>query len=852
MQRRLLWCLIACLSLGWSAQAATDGGAREDFEGTTSPDPWSFSNGGEFPGASGSFSRSPEAAHAGRLGGRLQFDFTHGGRYVAAGWRLPAAELTNGSTGVELWLRRPEGSDFVFRYTDGAGQTFQKTVDCPGGRWTHVTIPFDGWAVHWGGANDGRVRGGPQSLAFNVDRGEETTGALWLDDLRLVNRPFGATVTTWPAYRFVPAEGWRSWTEGNGGASHLEGAALTADFSHGAAAVHLVPPDHALPGDVRKIRLRLRGSGQPHPVRLELRTHFMTFMKTIGEFAGTGEQELVMDAPPGPGWEWRDGENDGKLHGPLRLGEIRLGGGGSADRCEIELREILIDGSTPRGRECLLVAETRGEGKSAEWVARLRAVSPEPIHGRLGWVLRDWDGAQIGSGEREMVAPARAEAVEQVVPVPPEATAGRRFVEAEFQFEREDGETAPARAVWLAPMERGRDARLDPESPFGMGVYLNRYGGDAGGLELMERAAEMARDAGVKWSREDFSWERIEPARGRFEWAYYDRLVERARRNGISVYAIVGYWTHWTKPYTAEGIEDYTRFLRALVEHYKGEIHEWEIWNEPNIFFWQGPKDLYAELLRRSYAVVKEVDPGARVLGLSTSGIDREFIARMLELKAPFDVLTIHPYRTRLNDQVFIQDLKDVSDQARRADGTRRPVWLTEMGWATHQPHNTQRQDFTPTTLRGQAELIARSYLCAIVSGVEPRTFWYDFRNDGDDPVYFEHQMGIMTQDFRPKPAYAAYAALTGVLEGKRLVGRVVAAPGVLAFRFQRPDGGGETIAAWSPRTDARFALPDEAGAPPRWVRVNTLGERRELPAGARDVDLRRGAPVYLIKEPRP
>ena len=38
-----------------------------------------------------------------------------------------------------------------------------------------------------------------------------------------------------------------------------------------------------------------------------------------------------------------------------------------------------------------------------------------------------------------------------------------------------------------------------------------------------------------------------------------------------------------------------------------------------------------------------------------------------------------------------------------------------------------------------QAELIARTYLCSIVSGVEPRTFWYDFRNDGTqflvDPV---------------------------------------------------------------------------------------------------------------------
>ena len=161
----------------------------------------------------------------------------------------------------------------------------------------------------------------------------------------------------------------------------------------------------------------------------------------------------------------------------------------------------------------------------------------------------------------------------------------------------------------------------------------------------------------------------------------------------------------------------------------------------------------------------------------------------MLELQAPFDILTIHPYRTHLNDLAFIEDLKKVSDQVKLPDGKRRPVWLTEMGWATHTPHNTLRQDFAPNTLRAQAELIARSYLCAIVSGVEPRTFWYDFRNDGDDPIYFEHQMGIVYNDFSPKPAYLAYATLTRVLRGKRLVGPVSAPQGVLAFSF-KPTAG--------------------------------------------------------------
>jgi hypothetical protein len=363
----------------------------------------------------------------------------------------------------------------------------------------------------------------------------------------------------------------------------------------------------------------------------------------------------------------------------------------------------------------------------------------------------------------------------------------------------------------------------------------------------MEQTARMACEAGVKWSREDFSWSRIEPEKGRFEWDYYDRLLACARRHGITVYAIVGYWSRWTKPYTDEGIGDYVNFLKELVKRYGKEIRQWEIWNEPNIFFWQGPKDLYASLLKRSHAAVKELDPSAEVLGLSTAGIDFPYIERMLGLGAPFDILTIHPYRRALDDRAFIDDLKRVSDLVRLPDGRRRPVWLTEMGWATHFPHNAFGQDFAPNTLRAQAELIVRTYLCSIVSGVEPRTFWYDFRNDGEDPFYFEHSMGILFRDFRPKPAYVTYATLTRVLRGKRLAGPVEAGEGIFAYRFvPAAQEDSSVIALWSPERDATVEVPvGETGV----ERMNAVGETRELKPdqGKARVDLRKGAPVYLL-----
>ncbi len=847
--------LVALLSLPWLgslALAAETGLQLEDFEGGYEGARWTFSSGAEFPGATGSFERATEAAHEGQFGGKLAFDFTGGGNYVGAALRMPEGGPSAKAawTGLRLWLKRPEGNDVVFRYSDSAGQTFQKPVECIADRWVRVTVTFNGWTGHWGGTDDGKVRGGPSMLAVLMEHGLQTKGALLFDDLRLVNVQEAVARVSYPAYRFGAEEGWQTRADGNSGATRLLGRAWTADFSKGARSLSLWVADHVLLGSVERIRLRMRGNAKGHPVRLVLRTHFMTFQKMVGEFHGEGEQELVTDAPPGPGWEWRGGENDGKIHGPLRLGEIRLDAGGGSEVCTLDLLEVVVEASCPADKRCVLLAEGRNAGADSCFVAHARGLSDEALDGELNWVLRDWEGTEVGRGKHALTLPAKCEPVEFNLPIKEEERARRKFLEAEITLDVPGQEVAPVRAAWVAQWNEKGDAVLEPESPFGMGVYLNRYGGDAGGLALMERAGVMARDAGVKWTREDFSWGRIERQRGQFDWTYYDNLVACARRNGITVYAIVGYWSRWTKPYTSEGVDDYVHFLKELVRRYQNHIKQWEIWNEPNIFFWEGPKDLYAELLTKSYAAIKDIDPGAQVLGLSTAGIDHKFIARMLELQAPFDILTIHPYRTHLSDLGFIDELKKVSDQVRLSDGTRRPVWLTQLGWAPPPPHNALRQDFVPNSLRAQAELIARCYLCAIVSGVEPRTFWYNFRNDGDDPIYFEHQLGIVYSDFRPKPAYIAYATLTRALRGKRLVGPVSAPPGVLAFRFRHePGASGETIVLWSPQADALVELPT---ATQRVTRVNGIGEQSDLhaQAGKVSVELKKGAPVYLLFPP--
>ena len=200
----------------------------------------------------------------------------------------------------------------------------------------------------------------------------------------------------------------------------------------------------------------------------------------------------------------------------------------------------------------------------------------------------------------------------------------------------------------------------------------------------------------------------------------------------------------------------------------------------------------------------------------------------MQQLQAPFDVLTIHPYRSKLVESEFISELKRASEMAVLPGGKQRPVWITEMGWTTYTPHNSWVQEgFLPTPLREQAELIVRTYLSCIISGINPKVFWYDLRNDGTDPHNFEDNIGIMYKDFSPKPAYIAYSTMTRTLKGMNFIKSLSVAEGVYSGLFEdEHDNNSKVIAIWSPSEDKNVAVEVNSDIVKL---INTVGEITEL-----------------------
>ena len=84
---------------------------------------------------------------------------------------------------------------------------------------------------------------------------------------------------------------------------------------------------------------------------------------------------------------------------------------------------------------------------------------------------------------------------------------------------------------------------------------------------------------------------------------------------------------------------------------------------------------------------------------------------------------------------------------------------------------------------RNQAITLFKKLLFAWSRGSIGYT-WYDLRNDGYDPVDGEHNYGMVTNDFQPKPVYSAYNMLAGLYRNMKYIRQYDLGANLWAFEF--------------------------------------------------------------------
>lgn len=182
---------------------------------------WTFTNGAEFKGATGSLAVAHDEAPPNVPCLKLAGNFTAGGAYVAMFRRFDEVEMQDVDA-FRLRVKTSNAATVSLQLVDGSGQTHQrKGVKLPAdGAWHDFAIvPAEiAGGEHWGGANDGAWHGPPKLLQIALTKSSDAAGlqpALLVADVRAEARLPVFRQSTAARFDFQSPDALQNWeTEG--------------------------------------------------------------------------------------------------------------------------------------------------------------------------------------------------------------------------------------------------------------------------------------------------------------------------------------------------------------------------------------------------------------------------------------------------------------------------------------------------------------------------------------------------------------------------------------------------------------------------------------------------------------
>lgn len=355
--------------------------------------------------------------------------------------------------------------------------------------------------------------------------------------------------------------------------------------------------------------------------------------------------------------------------------------------------------------------------------------------------------------------------------------------------------TLAALAVFMGVALLG-PALADASNPrqFSLGVVGSRV--NFGDTAQMERS-------GVQAHRLVFAWAEIETERPTggdcdtgeylgFDF-YYDGFIAEQGGNDINLLPVIAGSPDYAadrQSYLPErsATFEYRCFVRELVERYGpgGSVLEefpeaepitnWQVSNEPNVEFYAGdvnPRE-YARVLRITADEIRSVDPNANIVlagmpevpanGMTSDRFLRK-LYRVRGIESYFNTVAIHPYAR--NHRGVRGALGRLKTLLRRLGDARRPVWITEIGWADQGP----RRQFPVVGARGQAQRLDRTFRMLRTRSVRRQynlghVYWFNWRDVPESEIVgrpgWHDFAGLYEREGRPKPACRKFVAFTG------------------------------------------------------------------------------------------
>ena len=323
---------------------------------------------------------------------------------------------------------------------------------------------------------------------------------------------------------------------------------------------------------------------------------------------------------------------------------------------------------------------------------------------------------------------------------------------------------------------------------------------------------------GIKTVRLQGGWAKCEKAKGVYDFAWLDRIVDHLVANGIEP-AIE---TDYGNPIYAGGggsdlaggfptgdaaLAAWDRWVDALTRHFAGRVKVWMMWNEPDYSIGRKktPEEIAAFNVRTA-KIVKRNIPDAKIAGLSLAGSDPAFLEKCLkpmgEDVALFDWIVYHGYEAAPETSYAnVEAMKAVVAKA----APRAKLWQGENGapseWATKFALSG-----IPWTEYAQAKWDLRRMLGDLGHDVFSSIFTIcDFNHIGREI----NRKGLLRADAwhrvtRVKRAYYAVQNLASVFDDRWTRDRdfVCADPTLSAYRYLAKDGT-PLVVFWTHRSSA-------------------------------------------------
>jgi hypothetical protein len=319
-------------------------------------------------------------------------------------------------------------------------------------------------------------------------------------------------------------------------------------------------------------------------------------------------------------------------------------------------------------------------------------------------------------------------------------------------------------------------------------------------------------DAGVAWPA-------LEPEKGKWNFTTLDKYVAMADEHHVEILLTLGLTPPWAsaRPEEKSGyspgnaaepknISDWQDFVRTVATRYKGRVHYYEIWNEPNFKqYYTGTPEEMVTLVAEASKILREVDPWNRVVSPSAStrsGLP--WLEQFLQQGGAkyVNIIGYHFYVAPNPPETMIDTVAQVRVFMEKYGIPHMPLWDSETGWAIANRFSEVQignSGMGRVLSESEAEAyVARAYILLWASGVD-RFYYYSW----DSGV-----MGLTEKDATTTKAPArAYATIENWLVGAKMLSCESNADGTWVSELSR-QGNYHGWIVWNTTRTANFTPP--------------------------------------------